>query len=538
VNAPHPHSGALRQLADLSDIRGDSAESAQLRRTAGALDAGRTPRAEDWKATTAETELALRAARARIPWLLRRLVETNAIQTSEAVGLARSEIVTLVELEVALDSKDFSGHFGASLDKRLRSAHRMLSGERRLLTLARASDVVESLIGVLTTECPLLELVTPAGGIRRYEPLVDTPVVVACAAEPDAATRAIAAARGIEDVLYRTARRVIVVYNQIEIDVSVATPRDLGSVLHGATGPAVHLVAMATRTRHQRRFAREEDLYAEARLSFIPPELRQGTGELEAAAARRLPTLVELEHIRGDLHMHSTYSDGQDSLATMAAAASALGYEYIAITDHSENAGASRTVTLDALERQRDEIARLRERYPTLAILHGIEVDIMPNGRLDFPDEVLATLDIVLASLHEHAGHNARRLTHRCLGAIRHPLVSIISHPGNQIVGRRPAYPLDYDAIYEAAAATGTALEIDGAPAHLDMDGDHARAAVAAGVTVVIDSDCHRAGALGRYMRFGVGTARRGWVERRHVLNTRPIGEVRRFIEAKRSGRR
>ena len=221
----------------------------------------------------------------------------------------------------------------------------------------------------------------------------------------------------------------------------------------------------------------------------------------------------------------------------MVAAASALGYEYIAITDHSESARAARTVTLDALERQREEIARLREKYPTLTILHGLEVDIMPDGRLDFPDNVLGTLDIVLASLHEHAGHNARRLTRRCLGAIRHPLVSIITHPGNQIVGRRPAYPLDYDAIYEAAVATGTALEIDGAPAHLDMDGEHARAAVAAGVTVVIDSDCHRAGALGRHMRFGVGTARRGWVEPRHVLNTRSIGEVRQFIEAKRAGR-
>jgi DNA polymerase (family 10) len=504
---------------------------------AGALDSRRTSRTEASNASSAETEMALRTARARIPWLLRRLVETNVIQTSEAAVLARSGIVSLVDLEVVVNDNEFVGEFGANLQKRLKTALRPLSSERRFLTLARASDVAESLIAQLSSECPLLERVTAAGGIRRYEPLIDSPVIVACALDPEAATKAIAATSGIEDVLYRAARRLIVVYNQIEIDVGVATPRDFGSLLHIATGATSHLAAMAARRKPSRQFAGEEELYAEARLTYIPPELRHGTGEVEAAAVRKLPSLIELEHIRGDLHMHSTYSDGQDALETMVAAASALGYEYIAITDHSESAQASRTVTLDALERQREEIARLRERYPSLTILHGMEVDIMPDGRLDFPDDVLATLDIVLASLHEHAGHNARRLTRRCLGAIRHPLVSVITHPGNQIVGRRPAYPLDFDAIYEAAVATGTALEIDGAPAHLDMDGEHARAAVAAGVTVVIDSDCHRAGALGRQMRYGVGTARRGWVEPRHVLNTRSIGEVRQFIEAKRSGR-
>lgn len=172
-----------------------------------------------------------------------------------------------------------------------------------------------------------------------------------------------------------------------------------------------------------------------------------------------------------------------------------------------------------------------------MTILHGLEVDILPDGTLDCPDAVLATLDIVLASLHDAAGQDGRQLTRRCLGAIRHPLVSVITHPGNQIVGRRPEYDMDYPAIYDAAAETGTALEIDGAPAHLDLSGARAREAVQAGVTVVIDSDCHRSTGLDRHMRMGVGTARRGWVEPRHVLNTRPIGEVRAFIAAKRARR-
>ena len=172
-----------------------------------------------------------------------------------------------------------------------------------------------------------------------------------------------------------------------------------------------------------------------------------------------------------------------------------------------------------------------------MTILHGVEVDILPDGRLDFDDDVLAGFDIVVASLHEQARQDGKTLTRRCIQAIRHPLVTVISHPANRLVGRRHGYPLDFDAIHAAAIETGTALEIDGAPSHLDLDGDHARAAVGAGVTVTIDSDCHRARSLDRQMRFGIGTARRGWVEPRHVLNTRPLAELLAFIEAKRAHR-
>jgi DNA polymerase (family 10) len=233
--------------------------------------------------------------------------------------------------------------------------------------------------------------------------------------------------------------------------------------------------------------------------------------------------------------MHTHYSDGADSLDAMIEACCALGYEYVAITDHSERAAASRTVSASQLARQRDEIARLRERYPQIAVLHGIEVDIMPDGSLDFPDRVLEQLDIVLASLHDSARHDPKTLTWRCIEAIRHPLVSIITHPANRLVGKRAGYPLDFPAVYAAAAENGTALEIDGAPSHLDLDGEHARAAIAAGVTVSIDSDCHRARLLDRQMQLGVGTARRGWVEARHVLNARPLEDVRAFIQRKRN---
>jgi DNA polymerase (family 10) len=342
----------------------------------------------------------------------------------------------------------------------------------------------------------------------------------------------------IEAAVHQTGRRMLLRYQQAEVDVRIVTRDEYGSALHLATGSAAHVAAIRAKQGAARICAREEEVYSQAGLAWIAPELRQATGEVEAAATGSLPRLVARHDIGGDLHLHTTYSDGRDNLSTMVRAAAALGYEYIAITDHSARAFASRTVTLDALARQRDEIARLRELVPAMAILHGLEVDIMPDGRLDFADEVLEPLDIVLASLHDHAGHDASRLTRRCLGAIAHPLVAVITHPANRLVGRDPGYDLDFPAVFAAAAETGTALEIDGAPSHLDMDGEHARAAVAAGVTVTIDSDCHKAALLDRQMRLGVGTARRGWVEPRHVLNTRPLGEVQAFIAAKRGFRR
>jgi DNA polymerase (family 10) len=186
------------------------------------------------------------------------------------------------------------------------------------------------------------------------------------------------------------------------------------------------------------------------------------------------------------------------------------------------------------VKQQADEIAAMRERFPSLAIFHGCEVDILPDGRLDFPDRVLEKFDIVLASLHDAAGQDADHLEKRYESAMLHPLVTLITHPTNRLVPHRRGYKLDYDRLFTTAVETRTFMEIDGAPSHLDMDGALSRRALAAGVSVSIDSDCHRAEMLGRQMELGVATARRGWVEPRHVLNTRPAVEVRALIKAKR----
>jgi DNA polymerase (family 10) len=358
-------------------------------------------------------------------------------------------------------------------------------------------------------------------------------VVVARAADPERVVQSIDDMPDAGGISFRTARRALLTFQKQEIDLRIAPPDEFGTVLFTSTGPADHVAAVLGR-RGRRLSASEADVYEHAGLTYLPPELRDRPDALELAAGRVTPPLVVQRDIRGDLHMHTTASDGQDSLETMVRAAAALGYEYVAITDHSEHSAASRTVAPHELERQHDDIRALRERHPEIAILHGIEVDILADGSLDCPETLLSRLDIVLASLHDSHGHDRARLTERCLRAIRHPLVSIVTHPSNQLVGSRPGYDMDYGRIYEAAAATGTILEIDGAPSHLDLDSERARAAVQAGVMLSIDSDCHRAAALGRQMQFGVGTARRAGVMTSQVANTRPLPDLRRILARKR----
>jgi DNA polymerase (family 10) len=549
-------SHSLRHLADFAEIRGNSLEATDWRRLADDLDRA----GDDELAGLADLarqnllsqlnavhhslhsklrdllvegpELAIAAAETGLPWLLRRLLELSVIDSAGAAALSRAGLITVSDLRTAFEDGRLTPQL-YGYEEALRDAWDALEPGRLRVTLGRAVELIETLIALVKAAHPEVQNLTPAGDLRRCEPIVSMLSLVGVSADPVAALDALERIPALR-ILHRTTRRAVVAYQQAEIDIRMVAADEFGTVLHTTTGSREHLRAMRVRQPMVRLCAREADVYAHAGLPWIAPELRRDGGEIEAAADGRLPDLITRKQIRGDLHMHTTYSDGRDSLSVMVAMCATLGYEYIAITDHSERAGASRTVTRHTLAAQRDEIERLRERHPGLTILHGIEVDIMPDGRLDFPDDVLERLDLVLASLHDSAGHDGARLTRRCLAAIEHPLVNVITHPSNQLVGRMSGYDLDFPAIYAAAATSGTALEVDGAPSHLDLDGDRAREAIAVGVTLVVDSDCHKARLLDRQMRLGVGTARRGWVEARHVLNSRPIAEVRAFIEAKR----
>jgi DNA polymerase (family 10) len=341
--------------------------------------------------------------------------------------------------------------------------------------------------------------------------------------------------------------------DRVQVGVRLVDTQAAGAALLALTGSAGHLDALRARAEAAglaltptgvrtsagvlAPAATEEEVYAALGLPYIPVEIRHGEDEIAVAADGSLPNLVTRADIRGDLHMHTMWSDGRDTVEAMVSACAALQYEYMAIADHSPHSAASRNLTVDGVRRQAEEIAALRERHPRIAILHGCEVDILADGSLDFPDRILERFDIVLASLHDAAGHSPDQLMKRYLAAMRHPLVAVITHPTNRLVPHRRGYDLDYDRLFAAAVETRTVVEIDGAPGHLDLDGTLARRAIAAGATVSIDSDSHRADMLDRQMQFGVMTARRGWVEARHVLNARPLDQVREAIAAKRGGR-
>jgi DNA polymerase (family 10) len=398
---------------------------------------------------------------------------------------------------------------------------------------------------------PADELV-PVGGLRRFAPALDGAVLVAVADDSrrDEVLTGMARLSLVRSVLGSSSSSLRVSTDRGLLEVHVTPPQMAGAALVWHTGTRRHVKWLQTRaTTKGLTFAGgrleragspalsvrdEETFYRLLDLPYIPPELREGEDEIAAAERGALPSLINALHIRGDLHMHSTWSDGRDTILHMALSARQLGYEYVAITDHSERSWASRKLLAVEIPLQREEIEAARSQASGIDILHGVEVDIMPDGSLDFDDDTLARFDIVLASLHDAAGDDGARLTERYLAAMRNPLVNVITHPANRSPALSNGYELDFDRLFEAAIESGTAMEIDGAPGHLDMDGTIARQAAAAGVTIVVNSDCHRAEALGRQMSFGIGTARRGWVGPDRVLNTRGIEAVRSFVARKR----
>jgi DNA polymerase (family 10) len=397
--------------------------------------------------------------------------------------------------------------------------------------------------------------VVPLGSLRRWAPDIGDVSLLAVAqpAAHDEVLDGFLKLAPVTAVMARLPSSVEAATERGCVWLHVTAPEDAGAALVWHTGTRRHTAMLQERATRAGLVLRdgllsrpngalvatpdEEEVYRRLNLPFICPELREGLDEIDRAVRGELPVLVLPADIRGDLHMHSTWSDGRDSIQHMVLAAKQIGYEYVAITDHSERAFASRKLLALEIPIQRDEINVLRSRIHGIEILHGIEVDIMPDGSLDFNDTQLAGFDIVLASLHDDHGHDGARLTDRYVQAMRNPMVNIITHPANRSPALSPGYDLDYDRLFETAIATGTALEVDGAPGHLDLDGSIARRAVEAGVTLAIDSDCHRAEALERQMRFGVGTARRGWVQASHVLNTRTVDAVRAFVARKRGGR-
>ena len=545
---------ALQLLADIATLRGRTTEAAELRSAAERL-AAAPAGSSTGGSRSALVDAALERIEAEadlcerllgdIPSDLRLLHEEGGIAMEDLIGLHRSTGATrLGDVEAALRA----GALPAPLQDRLQHALPAVRTHRRRIPLGRARTLLESLARACLEACPALARLEPTGSARRFDALVGDLELLGAATDISDACAQLTRVHPCT-VLHEGPGRVVLRMEGSELTVRLVEPERFGGSWLLLTGSWTHVEGLRQRAhRHgldlpaggENRASwadglPEEEIYARLQLPFIPPELREGAGEIEAGSLGALPALLTKADVRGDLHMHTDWSDGRDSIDSMVRAARLLGYEYVAVTDHSVSSTIAGGLDARRLEDQREAIERVRERYPDITVLHGSEVDILPDGRLDFPDAVLERLDIVLASLHDAAGHDARRLTDRYIAAMRHPLVHIVTHPTNRYLPSRAGYELEESRLFAEAAATRTCLEIDGAPGHLDMDGSMARRAVDAGVLVSVDGDCHRADLLGRHMDLAIGTARRGWVRASDAVNSRPLGELRSMLGRKRS---
>jgi DNA polymerase (family 10) len=376
---------------------------------------------------------------------------------------------------------------------------------RRGLLINRARELGETIARDLDAEV--------AGEVRRWRDVVYELALVS--SNPDALERLESSPTVVAIVERSVNRAVGATVEGIPVEVVVAPPERYGTELLRMTGAPAYVASLG-----ELPDARSEaELYAHLGLPWCPPELR------EAALDREPPALVELAEIRGDLHCHTTWSDGKASVEEMAIAARDLGYEYVAICDHTPNVRVVPGLDADALRRQADEIAAANERLAPFRVLRGVECDIRSDGTLDLPDDVLAELDWVQLSLHAGQRLVADTLTRMVLEAMRHPAVRCLSHPKGRIITRRPPNALQLERVIEVALEEGVALETNGLPARLDLCDEDVRLAVDAGVPIVCSTDAHSVHGLGN-MQFSVATARRGWATAANVLNTRGLDEV------------
>ncbi len=409
------------------------------------------------------------------------------------------------------------------------------------LLIHDADALVAGLLADLA-DVPGVRRIERAGSLRRRRSTIGDLDLLAAVDDAEAVIARLDGLAEVERVLSAgTDKSSIVLRDGPQVDLMVCPPAAWGTHLVHFTGSKDHNVALrgmaldrgwslsekgfkVIETGELLLEADEEAVYARLGLPWIPPELREGDGEIEAALAGALPDLVTVDDVRGDTHTHSDWTDGVDSIETMARAARDLGHEYVVLTDHSPSLGITRGLPPARVEEQRLEIQRLNRELAPFRILHGTEMEIRADGSLDYPDDLLARYDVVVASIHTGRGQPAEQLTRRALSAIENPHVDILAHPAGRIVNRRDPLPLDWPRVFEAAARTGTALEINGSP-RLDLEDSLARAAGRAGARLTLASDAHRTEELAQ-QRYAVDVARRAWLRADQLLATRTAADL------------
>jgi DNA polymerase (family 10) len=487
----------------------------------------------------------LEELRAKIPPGVRDLTRVPGLGPKRALALSRDlGIASVADLEAAIHEgklRDIAG-FGPKSEERILRGIAVMSSDRVLLNVAMgtATEVINALR-------ESTDRVQYAGSPRRWRETVGDVDILATAADDAQAARVMAAFTTLSDetVVSGPTKTSIRAASGLQVDLRVVTPDCYGAALQCFTGSQAHNVAVrAIAVRRGLKLseyglfrgaeliasATEEDVYAALGMDWVPPPMREDTGEVEAGLKKQTPLIVQENEIRGDLHTHTNLTDGVASLEDMIKAAENSGFEYYAVTDHAPNLVMQR-MTDEKMLAQREQLNAIES---SMVLLHGSELNIAPDGSVDWGEDFLAGFDMCVASVHSHFDAGRRAMTKRFITACENPYVNVIGHPLTRKIGRRPPVDVDLAELFRACARTGTALEVNASPARLDLPGDYIRQARDAGVKFAIDTDAHSIGDLGN-LKYGVGTAQRGWLTADDVINAWPLEKLRRFLRKGRS---
>ncbi|MEC9272171.1 MAG: DNA polymerase/3'-5' exonuclease PolX, partial [Chloroflexota bacterium] len=412
--------------------------------------------------------------------------------------------------------------------------------------IGQALPVAEEIIAALREQCPDIGLLFPAGSLRRWEETIGDIDLIGTAPDPESVGDVLVRLPMVKDVLVHGPKKTsVIVDSGMQIDLRMGEPGSFGALLQYFTGSQQHNVRLRDYANRQglslneygitnietgqiEEFRDEESFYARLGLPWMAPELRTGLYEVDAGLESRLPRLVEESDLNGDLHLHSEWSDGNDPMEMMVEAATAQGYGYMALTDHSAGLGVANGLTSERLESQIRLLRTMQDKYD-ITILCGSECDIRASGDLDYPDEILARLDVVVASVHSAMGQDQATMTARMIKAMEHPAVTIIGHLTTRLLGQREPVEFDLEAVLQTARDTGTALEINASPERMDLRDTHAYRARELGVPLVINTDSHHHTHLDK-RRFGVAVARRAWCRPEDILNTMSRQDFLEFV--------
>jgi len=455
----------------------------------------------------------------------------------------------LEDLEKVLDSKEvleFKGLGQKKVDE-IKRGIPLLKEKRERTHLGKALPLAESIKkeveGIKGTEGTII-----AGSIRRMRETIKDIDILTISDDTEKTVKEFTELPFVKDILASGSTKASVITKDgIQVDLRVVGPESYGGALQYFSGSQAHNVKL--RGIAQKNGLRineygifkgddkiagetEKEMYGTLDLPFIPPELREDRGEIEAAIEGKLPDLIEIEDIKGDLHMHTKWSDGKATIEEMAKSAIELGYEYIAITDHSPSSTIANGLSIERLIEKKKELAAVNKKMKGINILMGSEVDIKADGTLDYPDEILKDLDVVIASVHSGFKMDRDTITKRILRALENPFVHALGHPTGRLINEREPYDVDIDQLIETALKYDKALEVNSSYQRLDLKDLHVKKAVEAGVKIIISTDAHRPEGLVQ-MRFGIGTARRGWVQKKDVLNALEFGELQQWLKSK-----